>query len=93
MEVKSANISDQLSRKKESGALSIVNKLPVNKRLTDGNYDRALAVKCVNGTFVGKKEESSMEKKILINGKIYTEDTRRPWAEAVAIDGRDLACV
>ena len=26
-----------------------------NKRITDGNYDRSLAVKCVNGTFVGKK--------------------------------------
>jgi para-nitrobenzyl esterase len=26
-----------------------------NKRITDGNYDKALAVKCVNGTFVGKK--------------------------------------
>ena len=34
-----------------------------------------------------------MEKKILINGKIYTEDTRKPWAEAVAIDGRDFTCV
>ena len=26
-----------------------------------------------------------MEKKILINGKIWTEDTRKPWAEAVAM--------
>ena len=26
-----------------------------NKRITDGNYDDSLAVKCVNGTFVGKK--------------------------------------
>ena len=26
-----------------------------NKRITDGNYDKSLAVKCVNGTFVGKK--------------------------------------
>ena len=26
-----------------------------NKRLTDGNYDKSLAVKCVNGTFVGKR--------------------------------------
>ena len=25
-----------------------------NKRITDGNYDKSLAVKCVNGTFVGK---------------------------------------
>ena len=28
-----------------------------NKRITDGNYDRSLAVKCVNGTFVGKKND------------------------------------
>ena len=28
-----------------------------NKPITDGNYDKSLAVKCVNGTFVGKKRE------------------------------------
>ncbi|MBR0069680.1 MAG: amidohydrolase family protein, partial [Synergistaceae bacterium] len=28
-----------------------------NKKITDGNYDKSLAVKCVNGTFVGKKNE------------------------------------
>lgn len=26
-----------------------------NKEITNGNYDRSLAVKCVNGTFVGRK--------------------------------------
>ena len=26
-----------------------------NKRITDGNYDKSLAVKCVNGTFVGRR--------------------------------------
>ena len=26
-----------------------------NKKITGGNYDKSLAVKCVNGTFVGKK--------------------------------------
>ena len=26
----------------------------VNKRITDGSYDKSLAVKCINGTFVGK---------------------------------------
>lgn len=26
-----------------------------NKKITDGRYDKSLAVKCVNGTFVGKK--------------------------------------
>ena len=28
-----------------------------NKKITDGNYDKSLAVKCVNGTFVGKKND------------------------------------
>ena len=28
-----------------------------NKKITDGNYDKALAVKCINGTFVGKKND------------------------------------
>ena len=26
-----------------------------NRKISDGNYDRSLAVRCVNGTFVGKK--------------------------------------
>ena len=29
-----------------------------NKPITDGNYDQSLAVKCINGTFVGKKSEN-----------------------------------
>ena len=29
-----------------------------NKKITDGNYDKSLAVKCINGTFVGKKAEN-----------------------------------
>ena len=28
-----------------------------NKQITDGNYDKSLAVKCKNGTFVGRKAE------------------------------------
>jgi len=28
-----------------------------NKKITDGNYDKSLAVKCVNGTFVGKNND------------------------------------
>ena len=28
-----------------------------NSKITDGNYDRSLAVKCINGTFVGRKED------------------------------------
>ena len=29
-----------------------------NKRITGEGYDKSLAVKCVNGTFVGKKTEN-----------------------------------
>ena len=29
-----------------------------NKKITDGNYDHSLAVKCINGTFVGRKTEN-----------------------------------
>ena len=28
-----------------------------NKTITDGNYDKSLAVRCVNGTFVGKETD------------------------------------
>ena len=31
-----------------------------NKPITDGNYDQSLAVKCINGTFVGRKTEDIM---------------------------------
>ena len=30
----------------------------VNQKITDGNFDQSLAVKCINGTFVGKKAEN-----------------------------------
>ena len=29
-----------------------------NKKITDGAYDKSLAVKCINGTFVGRKTEN-----------------------------------
>ena len=29
-----------------------------NKRITDGHYDPSLAVKCINGIFVGRREEN-----------------------------------
>ena len=28
-----------------------------NQIITDGNYDKSLAVRCINGTFVGKKTD------------------------------------
>ena len=33
------------------------NTMSVNKRITDGNFDKSLAVKCANGIFVGKKTD------------------------------------
>ena len=30
----------------------------VNQKITDGNFDQSLAVKCINGTFVGKKADN-----------------------------------
>ena len=35
-----------------------IDKDVMNKKITDGNYDKSLAVKCINGTFVGKKAEN-----------------------------------
>ena len=29
-----------------------------NQKIIDGHYDQSLAVKCINGTFVGKKKEN-----------------------------------
>ena len=31
-----------------------------NKTITDDNYDKSLAVKCINGTFVGKRVDSTV---------------------------------
>ena len=30
-----------------------------NKQITDDNYDKTLAVKCINGTFVGKRTDEA----------------------------------
>ena len=32
-----------------------------NKEITDGNYDKALSAKCINGTFVGKENDGILE--------------------------------
>ncbi len=29
-----------------------------NRKITDDNYDKSLAVKCINGTFVGRKADN-----------------------------------
>ncbi len=48
----SAKAEETLSELKAS----IMSQYGENKQITDGNYDKSLAVKCVNGTFVGKKD-------------------------------------
>ena len=55
-----AKIADEIESKKRAAELreQVRARYGENKRLTDGNYDKDLAVKCVNGTFVGKKEKS-----------------------------------
>ena len=41
----------------ESPAAQLRDQYGENRRITDGCYDKSLAVKCVNGTFVGKKTD------------------------------------
>ena len=54
----SATLTDEhaetLSRLKETARAQYGE----NKRITDENYDKSLAVKCVNGTFIGRKADS-----------------------------------
>ena len=35
-----------------------MNKMEENKKINDGLYDQSLAVKCINGTFIGQKVEN-----------------------------------
>ena len=37
-----------------------------NKKIDDGNYDKSLAVRCVNGIFVGKKAGETQTLEIII---------------------------
>ena len=49
----------------------------VNKRIADGKYDKSLAVRCVNGTFVGRKTENIIAYKgIPFTGKPPAGDLR-----------------
>ena len=70
-----------------------------NQQITDGNYDKTLAVKCVNGTFVGKnrfnkpvpfgKDEGVYEAYHFTKGSFQpvTKDDRG----ALAVLGEDLS--
>ena len=58
-----------------------------NKPITDGNYDKTLSAKCVNGTFVGKKEENIISYKgIPFVGQQPVGDLR--WKAPVTCVGR-----
>ncbi|MGX8703802.1 MAG: carboxylesterase/lipase family protein, partial [bacterium] len=41
----------------DSAEMSLKDLYGENKPITDGNYDKSLAVRCVNGTFVGKRTD------------------------------------
>ena len=60
-----------------------------NKEITDGDYDKSLAVKCVNGTFVGKKTENIIAYKgIPFVGEQPVGELRwKPPVDVVADDG------
>ena len=65
--------SDQKTVELAAGGSTNMNMLPVeeaqakmealygeNHQITDDNYDKSLAVKCINGTFVGKKTDENV---------------------------------
>ena len=52
-----ATMEEQLQAFNEAREL-IRSQYGENKKITNGNYDKSLAVRCVNGTFVGKKTEN-----------------------------------
>ena len=59
-----------------------------NKRIEDGSYDESCAVKCVNGTFVGKKNDGVLAfKGIPFVGKQPTGDLR--WKAPVDVEPDD----
>ena len=60
-----------------------------NKKITDGNYEKSLAVKCINGTFVGRKNEGVIAYKgIPFVGKQPVDELRwKAPVDVVADDG------
>ena len=83
--------AEEAQKTAELGAGGSINVLPVdeaqakmealygeNHQITDDNYDKSLAVKCMNGTFVGKKTDENVIafKGIPFVGKQPTGDLR-----------------
>lgn len=59
-----------------------------NKKIEDGSYDESLAVKCVNGTFVGKRQDGVVAfKGIPFVGAQPTGDLR--WKAPVDVEPDD----
>ena len=59
-----------------------------NKKIADGHYDQSLAVKCMNGTFVGQKKENIISYKgIPFVGRQPVADLR--WKAPVDVDPDD----
>lgn len=64
----------------------------MNIKITDGHYDQSLAVKCINGTFVGKKSENVITYKgIPFVDKQPVGDLR--WKAPVEYTPNDRRCV
>ena len=59
-----AAVIGEVPSEKEEDAIALRERIMAqygeNKPITDGNYDAALAVKCVNGTSVGKKTDDNV---------------------------------
>ena len=49
-------MSDLRSRMLDGAKERIRARYGENRQITDTNYDKSLAVRCVNGTFVGRRE-------------------------------------
>jgi len=52
-----------------------------------------LILACGLATGCGKAREENMVDLVLVNGKVWTGDSERPWAEAVAVGGRTILAV
>jgi hypothetical protein len=53
----------------------------------------ALILACGLATGCGEAREGNMVDLVLVNGKVWTGDPERPWAEAVAVGGRTILAV
>ena len=51
-------MTEEMKKALDAAKKRIRAKYGENKKITDGNFDKSLAVKCINGTFVGRKSEN-----------------------------------